>query len=90
MSVHISTDVLTARWYDDGDGYLEKKPFRAVCSIMLLNDTEAFLYAMHGKVSKHDMRDLFEQLQVYGVSSILAARRGKMESRDIAEMLRKL
>lgn len=90
MSVHISPSVLTIRWYDEDEGYEKRLPYRAVCSMTIINDEEAYLYGMNGKVSRKDICDLFTKLKKYGISKVTSYRHKKKITYDIDEYLSKL
>lgn len=81
--LHIQAVSSIARWYDEVDGYKDKTPFRAVCSIAWLGDTYVYIHGMLGKIEKKDLIELFTELQSRGVTHIMAERRGKFITRDI-------
>ncbi len=87
--IHIENSISIARWYDEPDGFEKKKPYRAICSIFFIDRDHAFIYGMHGKLNKADMKELFEQLYLMGVLKITAERKGKLTTRDVAFLLDK-
>ena len=86
---HLQATSHIARWYDEDNGYKEKKPFRAVCSISWLGDKNVFIHGMLGKIEKKDMKELFLMLQSMGATHVVAERRGKFITRDIDLVLTK-
>lgn len=84
--IHVQTTTSLVRWYDDG-GYEEKSPYRAICSIVHLNDTQVYIHGLHGIMNKADMLELFEHLDSQGVEQIIAERKGKMVFRDIKALI---
>jgi hypothetical protein len=75
------------RWYDQDQGYENKLPYRAICSITWLGNTQVFLYGMHGKITKEDMKLLFVELALLGATHVVAERKGKFVIKDINFLL---
>ncbi len=87
MSVNLQPAVTTVRWYDDGESFESRSPYRAVASIMHLTPTSVFIFGMHGKISKADMGELFVELQKQGIETVTAERKGKLTARSISKLL---
>lgn len=87
MSVNLQPSVTIARWYDEGQSFELKSPYRAICSIMHLTDTEVFIFGMHGTLSKTDMAELFIELRSRGIETVTAERKGQLTRRNIIKLL---
>lgn len=87
--MHIESTHFVVRWYDEADGFRLRKPYRAICSIFLLEEDHVFVYGMHGSLSKMDMKALFEALLDRGVKKVTAERKGKLITKDIEALMSK-
>ena len=57
--------------------------FAAVLTIVWLDVDRVFLAALHGKMTRRDHRDLYQQLHDKGVKHVHRVRHGKFETQDI-------
>lgn len=88
MHISIEPAVSIVRWYDAGS-FDNRSPYRAVCSVFYLSATTVYIYAMHGRLTRVDMRELFTALADQGVTEVMAERKGKITTRDVVELLAK-
>ena len=88
MHISIEPAVSVVRWYDTGS-FNNRSPYRAVCSVFYLSSRTAYIYAMHGRLTRKDMRELFAELAAQGVTEIMAERKGKIITRDVTYLLTK-
>lgn len=85
-SLQIRPSTAIVRWYQDGS-YELRSPYKAVCSLNYLEDDHVFIYAMHGVLTKNDMRELFRTLASNGITKLTAERKGRLVTRDIVALL---
>jgi hypothetical protein len=87
--IHIQTATTIARWYDEANGFEQKLPYRAICSITHLTDKIVYIHGMHGKITKADMLELFIELSLMGIEQVTAERKGEMVTRDVKFLIAK-
>jgi len=72
-----TTVLWTLRLYDQPDGYDQRRPFRAVCTVFV-HGRAAEISAMHGTFDRPSRRAIEAWLRTQGVTSAVMERRGRL------------
>lgn len=75
--LHASPLVWTLRLYDEPDGYVLRRPYRAVATATLTGD-RAWLCGLHGRFDRQAWRAIEAWLRSQGVTSAAMERHGRI------------
>lgn len=65
------------RFYKDKETADRRGPYEGVANVILLDKRTASVIGLHGHIDREALRCLTEELSRYGVTTIVAERRGK-------------
>ena len=68
--MHIKTDVITIRVYDDGDCYVDKDKYIGIVTGYILSNTRIHLTSAHGEFSLEVIREIQAELRNMGFKTI--------------------
>lgn len=93
---HLQVTSLTARLYRDGTSYDNYDPYVATAQVELMGDGTCFMHTMlrtegDGSLTKRQFLRLGEILyKQYGITKVLAIRKGKMVEYDTVKALKRI
>ena len=86
--VHFEPIVYTVRWYEDGDSFEEKSPFKTVATVNVMNGDTVFVSGFHGTVTRLMLREFVIWLEDHGVKYVFAFRKGIWKQYNIQKYFR--
>lgn len=76
-NLHAEPIVWTLRLYDEPDGYAQRLPYAAVCTVSIMH-RYATISALHGRFDRDTWRAIEEWLRSQGVTSAAMERHGRI------------
>ncbi|ANQ83687.1 hypothetical protein dqs_0611 [Azoarcus olearius] len=84
LHIHLEPVMYVGRGYVAPDGFAHKHAYEMVCSIFMLGDGRARVFAAHGDMDRGTVTSLAGQLEALGIHTVLVNRHGVEQEWQVA------
>ena len=81
--IHIKTDVVTIRVYNEGDCYVQKDKYIGIVTGYVLSDEKIHLMSAHGEFSRDTIREIRSELKLRGFKKVTFERHKRIKEKLI-------